>query len=168
MKLSQRMEDAINRHINAELSSAYLYLSMSAYCDSVSMPGFAHWMRVQHREETSHAMKLFDFIHDRGGRVVLDTITQPPIQFNSVLDVAEQTLEHERSVTSMIYRLYELAVEESDYATQVLLQWFINEQVEEETIVTEVVDQLKLVDNDGTGLLMIDARLSGRDTADDH
>ena len=162
MDLSKNLLDAINRHTNAELSSAYLYLSMSAYCDSINMPGFASWMRVQHDEETSHAMKLFDFVNDRGGRVALDTIERPPADFSGPLDVMERTLAHERGVTSMIDRLYELSVEESDYPAQVLLQWFISEQVEEEKTVAEVVEQLKLVGDDGTGLLMIDARMGER------
>ena len=162
MDLGPRLLDAINQHVNSELYSAYLYLSMSAYCESANMPGMAHWMRLQHEEETSHAMRLFDFVNDRGGRVVLQAIDQPPVEFSSPLDVMERTLEHERSVTSAIHRLYELATEESDYAAQVLLQWFITEQVEEEKAAGEVVEQLRLVGDDPTGLLMIDSRLGER------
>ena len=162
MELGKALQDAINGHINSEIYSAYLYLSMSAYCDSINMPGFAHWMRVQHQEEMAHAMKLFDFVNDRGGRVTLQAIEQPPVEFRSALDVMEQTLQHERRVTSLIHRLYELAAEESDYPAQVLLQWFISEQVEEEKAVDEILEQLKLVGDDGAGLLMIDARLGDR------
>ena len=162
MELSRKLEDAINKHINAELYSAYLYLSMSAFCEGINMGGFAHWMRVQHQEETSHALKLFDFVNDRDGRVELQAIQQPPTEFQSLLDVMEGTLEHERKVTSMINRLYELAVEESDYPAQVLLQWFISEQVEEEKAAGDIVEQLKLVDDDGAGLLILDARLAER------
>ena len=153
MELSSTLQDALNKHINAELSSAYLYLSMSAYCDSIDMPGFAHWFRAQHDEETSHAFKIFDFVNDRGGRVVLEAIQQPPSDFTSVLDATQRTLDHERKVTSMIHRLYEQSVEESDYPAQVLLQWFISEH-------------LKLVGDDGAGLLMIDARLAERGSGD--
>ena len=157
MDISDKLHEAINKHINAELYSAYLYLSMSAYCDGISLPGFAHWLRAQH-----HAFKLFDFLNDRGGRVELQAITKPPGAFDSPLDVMEQTLAHEQEVTSLIHRLYELAVEESDYPAQILLQWFISEQVEEEKNVSEVVQHLSLVGDDGAGVLMVDARLGQR------
>ena len=162
MELSTRLREAINSHLNAELYAAYLYLSMAAYCENISMPGFAHWMRLQHQEELSHAMKLFDFLNARESRVVLQAIDQPPTEFKSPSDVAEKTLEHERAVTSKIHRLYELTVEESDYPAQVLLQWFISEQVEEEKVIADVVEHLRLVGEDGTGLLMIDGRLGER------
>ena len=165
MELSARLREAINSHLNAELYSAYLYLSMAAYCENIGMPGFAHWMRLQHQEELSHGMKLFDFLNARGSRVVLQAIDQPPTEFKSPLDVAEKTLEHERAVTSKIHRLYELTIEESDYAAQVLLQWFISEQVEEEKVIADVVEHLRLVGEDGTGLLMIDSRLGERTTS---
>src|SRR5437763_14857868 len=128
--LKQSVQDAINEQIKNELYSAYVYLSMSAYCESTNLPGFANWMRMQSREEVGHAMKLFDFILDRGGHVVLEAIEKPPIEFKSPIDLAERTLEHERRVTGMIERLYELAITENDYATQAQLQWFITEQVE--------------------------------------
>jgi len=166
MQLTSRLQDALNRHVGAELSSAHLYLSMSAYCQAANLPGFAHWLRVQHQEETGHALKFIDFIDDRDGRVLLGAIESPPTEFGSPLDVMEQTLEHERKVTSLINRLYELAVEESDYPTQVLLQWFISEQVEEEKNAAEVVEQLKIVGDDGAGLLMIDARLGQRSSGE--
>ena len=162
MELSSTLQDALNKHVNAEFESAYLYLSMSAYCESIDMTGFAHWFRIQHQEEMSHALKMFDFVCDRGGKVTLQTIGAPPADFKSPLDAVQQTLDHERKVTSMIHRLYEQAVEESDYAAQVLLQWFISEQVEEEKTASEILEQLKLVANDGAGLLMIDARLGER------
>ena len=162
MDISDKLHEAINKHINAELYSAYLYLSMSAYCDGISLPGFAHWLRAQHAEELSHAFKLFDFLNDRGGRVELQAIAKPPGAFDSPLDVMEQTLAHEQEVTSLIHRLYELAVEQSDYPAQILLQWFISEQVEEEKNVSEVVQHLSLVGDDGAGVLMVDARLGQR------
>ena len=162
MELSNRLREAINTHIAAELYSAYLYLSMSAYSDSINMPGFAQWMRVQHQEEIAHALKLFDFVNDRGGRVVIQAIDQPPADFQSPLDVMVKTLDHEQHVTSLVDRLYELAVEESDYPAQVLLQWFISEQVEEEKAVVQIIEQLKLVGDDGAGMLIIDNALMGR------
>jgi ferritin len=162
MSLSARLQEAINNQINSEYYSAYLYLSMAAYCESINLLGFSHWMRVQHQEELSHALKLFDFVNDRGGRVMLKGVEQPPAQFTSPLELMEKTLEHEQHVTSLINRLYELSVEESDYPTQVLMQWFIREQVEEEKMATEIIDQLKLVGGEGTGLLMIDTRMGQR------
>jgi len=160
--LNKGVQDAINEQIKNELYSAYLYLSMSAYCEAVNLPGFAHWMRLQSQEEVSHAMKYFEFINDRGGRVVLQAIDQPPIEFQSPLDVFQQTLEHERKVTAMIHRLYELAVKENDYATQAQLQWFITEQVEEEKRASEIVERLKMIGDQGPALLMLDRQLGER------
>ena len=160
--LSKKVEEAINRQINAELYSAYLYLSMAAYLETQYLPGFAHWLRVQNREETSHAMKLFDFVTDRDGRVELQAISQPPTEFQSALEVMQRTLEHEREVTVMINRLYEMAVEESDYPLRVLLHWFIEEQVEEEKNANQIVEQMKLIGDGKAGLLMLDARMRER------
>ncbi|MBM3941903.1 MAG: ferritin [SAR202 cluster bacterium] len=162
MNLPKVVEEALNEQINHEFYAAYLYLSMSAYCESIRLPGFAHWMRLQSAEEHSHAMKLFDFVNDRGGRVVLETIAQPPVEFQSVQDVAQRTLEHERYVTERINQLFALAVQEKDYATQVHLQWFVAEQVEEEKSASEVVDQLKQFGGRPEGLLLIDRQLAGR------
>ena len=162
MSLSQTLQNAINEQINAELFSAYLYLSMAAYCESINLGGFAHWMRLQNQEETGHAMKFFDFVIDRGGRVELKPIEQPPLEFDSPLRLMQQTLAHEQKVTGLINRLYALAVKEGDYAAQVMLQWFITEQVEEEKSATDIIEQLKTVGADGTGLLMIDAKLGAR------
>ena len=161
--ISNKLQDAINQQINSELYSAHLYLSMAAYFETLSLGGFSHWMKRQYHEEASHALKLFDFITDRGGRVALQSIDQPPIEFESVLVVMEMSLAHEREVTSMIDSLYELAISERDYAAHVLLEWFVDEQVEEEKSLTEIVDHLKMVGDDGTGLLMLDARLGQRD-----
>ncbi len=160
--LSKAMQDAINQQINAEISSAYLYLSMSAHCAATNRAGSAHWMRVQWQEELSHAMKLFNYINDRGGRAVLKSIAQPPTEFKSLLDVFQQVLEHERAVTGMIHRLYEAAVKENDYATQVLLQWFITEQVEEEKNATEIIEQLKMIGDQGAAVIMLDRHLGMR------
>jgi ferritin len=160
--LSKTIQDAMNQQIKNELYSAYLYLSMSAYCEAANLPGFAHWMRMQAQEEEAHAMKFYDFIHERGGRVVLQAIDQPPVEFPSPLAVFEQTLEHEQKVTAMIHDLYALAVEEKDYASQVFLQWFVTEQVEEEDSATQILETLKMVGDKSHALLMLDGQLGRR------
>ena len=164
--ISVRLQDALNEQINNEFQAAYLYLSMSAYCETQSLGGFSHWLKLQYKEELEHGLKLFDFIIDRGGRVVLQSIQQPPVEFESVGAVMEMALEHERKVTAMIDSLYELALEERDYSAHVLLEWFVDEQVEEEKSLTEIIDHLKMVGDDGTGLLLMDSRLEAR-TDDD-
>jgi len=160
--LNQKIQDAMNEQIKNELYSAYLYLSMSAYCESINLPGCANWMRMQDQEERIHAMKLFDFVHERGGRVVLQAIDQPPSEFKSLLDVFEKTLEHEQKVTGLINDLYALAVEEKDYASQIFLQWFVTEQVEEEDSVNQIIERLKMIGDSRQGLLMLDRDLGGR------
>lgn len=160
--LNATLENALNNQLNSELYSAHLYLSMAAYFETENLSGFAHWMKVQHQEEISHAMRLFDYINDRNGRVVVQAIAQPPAEFESVQAVMESTLEHERAVTAMIEDLYREAQAQKDYATHVLLEWFIEEQVEEEKSALEVVEHLKLVGDDGTGLLILDGRLAER------
>jgi len=160
--LSQTLQDAINQQVKNELYSAYLYLAMVADFEAKNLPGFAHWMRLQSQEEVSHAMKLFDYVNDRGGRVILEAIDQPPVEFKSPLDSFQQALEHEREVTAMINSLYELAVKENDYPTQIMLQWFIEEQVEEEKNATEVVELLKMVGDHPAGLLMLDRQMAAR------
>jgi ferritin len=152
----------MNEQVKHELYSAYLYLSMSAYCESVNLPGFAHWLRVQVQEEMRHAMKFYDFINERGGRVVLQAIDQPPTAFESPLDIFEKTLEHERKVTDLIHGLYALAVEEKDYATQVFLQWFVTEQVEEENSAAQILETLRRIGDQGHALLMLDRELARR------
>ena len=160
--LNADLESALNNQLNSELYSAHLYLSMAAYFESENLNGFAHWMRVQHQEEVSHAMRLFGYINDRNGRVVVQTVEQPPIEFESVVAAMEMTLEHEREVTRMIENLYREAQAQKDYATHVLLEWFIEEQVEEEKSAVEIVEHLKLIGDDGTGLLILDGRLAER------
>jgi ferritin len=160
--LSRTMQDAINEQIKNELYSAYLYLSMSAYCESGNLPGFAHWMQMQAQEEMVHAMKFYGYVHDRGGQVVLLAIDQPPAEFQSPLDIFEKALGHEQKVTAMIDNLYDLAIQEKDYASQVLLQWFVTEQVEEEDSATKVIDTLKMVGDSRQALLMLDRELGGR------
>jgi ferritin len=160
--LSKTVEDALNEQIKWELYSAYFYLSMSAHCESINFKGFARWLRKQSREEVSHAMKLFDHINDRQGRVVLQTISQPPKEFKSLLDVFQQVLNHEQEVTGMINQLYELTVNENDYATRVMLHWFIEEQVEEEKMANEVLSLLKMVGEQPADLLMLDRQMGAR------
>ena len=165
MTLSKPIQDALNEHINQEFHSSYLYLSMSAYYDSINLPGFAHWMRVQSQEGYEHAMNLFDFVNTREGRVMLQPISQPTLEFQSPLEVMQQTLEHERQVSQLIHRLYKVAVQEGDYPTQVHLQWFITEQVEEEKGASNIVEQLKMIGGKGAALLLLDRELGGRTMA---
>jgi ferritin len=160
--ITKTMQDAINDQINKELYSAYLYLSMSAYFEDKNLPGFAHWMRVQEAEERSHAMKLYDFLAERGGRVILKGIDTPKTEWASTLEVAEEVAAHEAKVTASIYALYETALKEKDYPAQMMLQWFITEQVEEEKNAAEIVASLKLIEAHGTAVLMLDHRLGKR------
>ena len=164
--LSQGIQEAINDQIHHELHSAYTYLSMSAYLDAANFTGFAQWMRMQSKEEVVHAMKLFDYVNDRNGRVTLKGLEQPAANFKSILDVFEGALAHEQKVTRMIHDLYALATKENDYATQVQLQWFINEQVEEEATAMSVVDRLKIAGNDGAALLILDQQMGSRQEAE--
>lgn len=164
--LSKAVQDAINEQIKNEFYSAYLYLSMSAHFESGNLQGFAHWMRLQAQEEQGHALKFFDYMHDRGGAVRLQAIDRPPAEWKSSLELFQQVLEHEQMVTGMIHRLYELAAKENDYATEIMLQWFITEQVEEEKNATQIIDQLKLIDAHGTAVLMLDKQLSKRGKGD--
>lgn len=160
--LGKAVEDAMNEQIKNELFSAYQYLSMAAYCESENLPGFAQWMRAQAREETAHAMKFYDFILDRNGRVVLRGIDEPVVGFGSPLEVFEQALEHEKKVTKMIHDLYGLAVRENDYASQTFLQWFVTEQVEEEKNAGDVVETLKMVGDKSEALFLLDRELGQR------
>jgi ferritin len=163
--LSEKMQDAINGQLNAELYSSYLYLSMNAYFKSINLDGFANWMHYQAQEELTHAMKFYDFINQRGGRVNLLQIEAPPSQWNSPQAVFEATLEHEQKVTGLINELVELALSEHDHASNIFLQWFVSEQVEEEENVTGVLEQLKLMGEAKGGLFMIDRELSKRSPA---
>jgi ferritin len=163
--LSEKLQDAMNEQINKELYSAYLYLSMSAYSEAENLSGFAGWMRAQAQEEVAHAMRFFDYLNSRGGRVVLKVIDVPPPVWKSPVEMFQQVLEHERKVTGMINRLYELALKENDYAAQTELQWFITEQVEEEESAGQVVEQLKRVFEQPMGLFMLDKQLGERGAA---
>jgi ferritin len=156
------MQDAMNEQINKELFSSYLYLSMAAWFEDRNLPGFANWMRVQADEEREHAMKFYDFILERGGKVALKAIDAPKAKWNSTLEVAEEVAAHEGKVTASIHALYELALKEKDYPAQVMLQWFISEQVEEEKNAAEIVASLKMIEAHETAVLQLDHRLSKR------
>jgi ferritin len=160
--LGKAVEDAMNEQIKNEFYSAYQYLSMAAYCESENLPGFAQWMRTQAQEETEHAMKFYNFILDRNGRVVLQGIESPLVEFGSPLEVFEQALEHEQKVTAMIDELYALSVTENDYASQTFLQWFVTEQVEEEKNAGDVVDTLKMIGDKSEALFLLDRELGQR------
>ena len=160
--ITQAIQDAINEQINKELFSSYLYLSMAAYFEEKNLPGFAHWMYTQADEEREHGMKFYNHLVERGGRVMLKTIDAPKIDWSSSLELFQEVAAHEAKVTASINALYELALKENDYPTQVLLHWFINEQVEEEKNAAEIVAQLELVEARGTAVLMLDHRLGKR------
>ena len=162
MMLSPKVRDALNGHLNAELFSSYLYLSMSAHFEAASLPGMAHWMRIQVQEETIHAMKFYNFILERNADVVLTEIAAPRTEWGAPLEVFEDTLEHEQKVTSLINDLVGLAIEEKDRATENFLQWFVTEQVEEEASASTILDQLKMVGDNGVALFMIDGQLAQR------
>jgi ferritin len=160
--MNKVMQDALNEQINKELFSAYLYLSMAAYFEDRNLSGFAHWLRVQEAEERAHAMKFYDFIVERGGKVTLKAIGAPKTEWKSTMEAAEEVVAHEAGITASINALYELALKEKDYPAQIMLQWFITEQVEEEKNAAEVVANLKLIEERGTAVLMLDKSLGKR------
>ena len=133
--ISKEMENALNEQVNTEFYSAYLYLAMSAYCNTIGLPGFSNWMRHQYEEESMHVTRMYDYILDQGGQIQLKAIEEPPVDYGTPLEVFEQTLEHEQFVTGCIHKLMDLAVQERDYATQTFLQWYVTEQVEEESVI---------------------------------
>ncbi len=160
--LSERMQNAINSQINAELYSSYLYAAMAMYFESVDMSGAAKWMDAQAQEELVHAGKFMHYVNERDGRVILEAIEKPPVKWESVLDAFEAALEHERKVSSLINGLVTLAREENDHMTDNFLQWYVAEQVEEEVSAGEVVRKLKLIGDSGGGRFMIDNELGQR------
>jgi ferritin len=160
--MNQKMQDAFNGQVNAELYSSYLYLSMAAYFESVNLKGMAHWMRIQGQEELQHALKFFDFINERGGRVLLASVEGPKTEWGSPLDVFEETCRHESHVTGLINNLVDMSLNEKDHAANTFLQWFVTEQVEEEATAQEIRDKLKLVRDNPVALYMIDQELSKR------
>jgi len=160
--IGKKMQEALNEQINAELYSAYLYLSMVAYLESVNLPGFANWMRVQTQEELTHAMKIYDYVNDRGGKVSLKSIAQPPAEWDSPLAAFQAAYKHEQKVTGLINDLVNLAIEEKDHAANMFLQWFVNEQVEEEKSAETIVQKLKLIADTPGGMYMLDNEMGQR------
>jgi len=156
MLLSEAVQDAINEQIKHEIYSAYLYLAMSAHFEAEGLSGFAGWTRMQYTEEMEHAMKFYGYINERGGRVMLQAINQPPAEWGSPLEIFEAILAHEKKVTALIHSLYEVALKENDYASQIMLHWFIEEQVEEEASAGEMVDRLRMVGDNKPALLQLD------------
>lgn len=160
--ISEKMQKAFNNQINAELYSAYLYLSMSSYFQSINLPGFANWMRVQEQEERFHALKLYDYIIARDGKVTLTAIDGPPCKWKNTLDAIEATLIHEQKVTAMINDLVYLARDVKDNASEIFLQWYVTEQVEEEDNVNKILGQLKIIKDAPQALFMLDKELGLR------
>ena len=160
--ISEKMQSALNDQVNKEFFSAYMYLAMSAYCNTLGLPGFANWMRMQYEEEIMHVTKMYDYIMDQGGVIELKAIEQPEQEYGTPLQIFEKTLEHEQLVTNLIHQLMDLAVTERDYATQTFLQWYVTEQVEEEANVNDILSPLKMVGEDKSGLMMIDQQLARR------
>lgn len=156
------MQGAMNEQINAELYSSYLYLAMSSYCSSVNLVGMATWMRAQVQEELFHAIKMYDFVGERGGRAIMGAIAQPPAEWDSALAVFENVLAHEQKVTGLINNLLDLAMAERDHATSIFLQWFVTEQVEEEANATGIVRKLKMIGHDASSLFALDQELGQR------
>jgi len=157
--LDAKIESALNAQINHELASAYLYLSMAAHFEAENLPGSAKWMRRQAKEEQVHAMKIFDYVTDRDGRVRLQAVAQPPVEFGSITEVWEQTLTHERKVSGLIHALYALAMDAKDYSTQALMQWFVTEQVEEEKTARTILEQVRKIGPASSALFFLDRHL---------
>ncbi len=160
--LKKNIEDLMNAQVAHELDAAHVYLSMSAYLESINMPGFAQWMRIQAQEEIGHAMRFYTHIIDRNGRVRLDALPKPPVEFDSPLDVAKKALAHEEKVTGQINAIYDLAVQEKDYASQSFLKWFVDEQIEEEKNAGVLIQQFEMVGGEKAALYMLDKELGGR------
>lgn len=160
--LSKRLEQELNKQINAEFYSAYLYLSMSAYLADNNLSGFSNWMKVQFEEEQFHALKLYRYVIERGGKVTLESIEKPQSEWSGIIDLFDAVLEHEQKVTALINNLVDVAIQEKDHATVNMLQWFVAEQVEEEASVADLLDQLKLIDGKGSALLMLDREAKQR------
>lgn len=160
--MDKRLETAINEQITKEFYSSNLYLSMAAYFEKKSLSGFSHWMRMQAQEENLHGMKLFDYLCERGCDIVLEAIDKPPVAFKSIEDVFQKTLAHEKTVTASINKLYSLARDVNDNAALGFLQWFVDEQVEEEKNAGDILGKLKYVNNQPAGILFLDKELSAR------
>ncbi len=161
-RLADAVEKAVNDQIQAEFESAYVYLQMSAQFEALNLKGFARWLRLQWQEETAHAMKFFDFLLQRDGSIALGAIAKPKVTFKSPVEAFEQVLEHEQYITGRINDLYDVAREHKDYPLQMLLHWFIDEQVEEEDNARSIIDTLKLIGDDGANLFLLDRELGAR------
>ncbi|HOW36448.1 MAG TPA: ferritin [Candidatus Omnitrophota bacterium] len=162
MVIKEKLQKAINKQINAELYSSYLYLSMAAYFESMNFKGFAHWLQLQANEENQHAMKFYAYVIERGGKVVLTEIAAPKAEWKSPLAAFEEVYAHEMKVTSLINDLMKLAKDDNDFATESLLKWYVDEQVEEEANALSIVEKLKLIKDSNNGLFMLDHELGGR------
>ena len=160
--ISEKMQKALNEQVNAEFYSAYLYLSMGAYFEAMNLPGFATWMRCQSQEELVHAAKIFTHINERAGRVTLRAIESPPAEWHSPLNAFEAAYAHEQKVTGKINKLVDLAISESDHASNIFLQWFVTEQIEEEMSADDVVQKLKRAGDSSDALLMLDREMGAR------
>ena len=160
--LNAEIEEALGKHLNAEIYSSHLYYSMSAYFESLSLGGFARWMRIQALEELSHVQKFFDYVHERGGRLHMQAVDAPPVEWESPLACFKAVYDHEVEVSTLINGLMDLAIAKSDHATVNFLQWFIGEQVEEEASADEVVQKLRLVENTQGGIFLLDQELAKR------
>lgn len=162
MSIGSKLHDAFNEQIQHEFYSAYLYLSMSSYCETQSLPGFAHWLRLQWQEEIAHALKFVDHLNDRGAAVKLMPLDQPAAEFGTMLELFEAVLKHEQLITGRINDLYGMATEAKDYASSTFLQWFVTEQVEEEKSAQDIIDVLKKIGNDRPALVLLDREMGGR------
>lgn len=160
--ISKTMEKTLNEQMNKEMYSAYLYLSMSGHTTNIGLDGFANWFMVQYNEEMEHAMRIYNYLNDQGSKIHLKKIDEPPSTFKNPMEMFEKTLEHEQFITKSINDLMDLAIKEKDHATQIFLQWFVTEQIEEEANDNEIIAKLKLVGEKGNGLFMIDKELGQR------
>lgn len=163
--ISAKMQKALNKQLNEELFSSYLYLSMAAYFESKNLTGFAHWMKLQSQEEYTHGLKFYDFIHQVGGKVILSQISAPKTDWKNIKEVFAETLEHEKYITDLINKLVDLAILEKDHATNNFLQWFVNEQVEEIATAEDLVNKLEMIGDNKNGLFMLDRELGSRTAA---
>ncbi|MGB0872895.1 MAG: ferritin [Solirubrobacterales bacterium] len=164
--LNDSVQEALNEQVKHEFYSAHVYLAMCAWFEDQGLPGFASWMRMQYQEELGHGIRIFDFINDRDGKVIIEGVDAPPTSWDSPLAAFEAAYENEKAVSKSIDDLYDLAGKENDHATRVMLQWFITEQVEEEASTKQAVDRLKLAGNDSSALLVLDQQLGSRTSAE--
>ena len=160
--LNKNVEKALNDQVSAEFFSSYFYLSMAVYFERINLKGFANWMKVQFQEEQAHALHLVNFINERGGVVKLTEIIAPKTEWKDSIEVFEDTMEHEVKITGLINDLVDVAIKEKDHATVNMLQWYVSEQVEEEANVSDILQQLKIIEGKGPGLFMIDRELKTR------